>query len=361
MNDFTIQERVCNLRCSYCLNFENEFKGGDPWTPPENIDLREGGKGWTRSLRVLKVCSEKADAPILRISGGEIFALRGAMDFIEEAAKDWHRVQIITNATLLDEWQIERLAALPNLNLVCSVDGHTIEANALRTRHNKLAQRIVDGLRRAIDAGIPLEVNTIITCHNAEIVYDFAWWMYNLPRRADLRFFPFPVRGKIAKQLVPTSTQVESFRRLLRDYEELANILPPQAYLDQLLYVYDHEHRGCRCLVPLAYMQTFDDGEIGACTNCWTSASLGNLLMDDHPFKQVGIATIHKIFLRDPPRFPFCRGCFTPFDVVNLYFDNECTLFELSQINLYSTPQVQTRLAKLKAAWERGSPTAVWQ
>ena len=32
MNDFVVQEHVCNLRCTYCLNFENEnLKPGKPF------------------------------------------------------------------------------------------------------------------------------------------------------------------------------------------------------------------------------------------------------------------------------------------------------------------------------------------
>src|ERR1041385_1380263 len=125
MNDFVVQEHVCNLRCTYCLNFENELKGTQPWVPLERINLEEGTKGFDRAKEVLEVCREKADAPILRISGGEILAIAGGVNFIEQVAPDWEKLQVLTNATLLFGETLERLSRVPSLNLCCSVDGHS--------------------------------------------------------------------------------------------------------------------------------------------------------------------------------------------------------------------------------------------
>ena len=72
MDDFAVQEQVCNLRCSYCLNFENELKGGKPWMPVEKIALAPGTPGLERARQVLASCREHAQAPILRFSGGEV-------------------------------------------------------------------------------------------------------------------------------------------------------------------------------------------------------------------------------------------------------------------------------------------------
>ena len=359
MNDFVIQEHVCNLRCNYCLNFENELKGTEPWVPLERIDLNLGSKGFVRAHQVLEICRQQAQAPILRISGGEILAIAGGIEFIEQVAPDWEKVQILTNATLLFGETLERLSRIPSLNLCCSVDGHTEELNALRTKHAAWARRIIDGLLGAVEVGIPVEVNTVLTRHNVEALYDFAKFLFALPKKADLRLLPFPVRGEVAKRLAVLPGQTGSLHKLLDSYEELAPILPPRAYLTRLLDFYEQGRRAFRCRIPLTYLQTFDDGIVASCTNCW-AVSLGSLLEGDEALRQVGQANIHKIFLRPRPRISFCQGCFTPFDLVNLYFDDECSIDELSSMDIYSDSRVRERLELLKPALISDRPRAVW-
>ena len=113
MNDFVVQEHVCNLRCHYCLNFENELKSTTPWIPVENIDLNADGKGFRRALQVLDALRRKANAPILRVSGGEILAIIGGVSFVEQVGRDWEKIQILTNATLLYGETLERLGDIP--------------------------------------------------------------------------------------------------------------------------------------------------------------------------------------------------------------------------------------------------------
>jgi MoaA/NifB/PqqE/SkfB family radical SAM enzyme len=360
MNDFVVQEHLCNLRCVYCLNFENDLKGTEPWVPSERVDLRAQGAGFERALRVLENCRARGDAPILRVSGGEILALAGGLDFIERIATDWDRVQVLTNATLLRGETLERLARLPGLNLCCSVDGHTPELNAFRTEQPRWAQRILDGLLGAVHAGLPVEVYTVLTSHNIEALYEFACFLAELPRTADLRLLPFPVRGEIAQRLAPWPNQLSSLDRLLADHPRLAPVLPPRAYLERLTSFYKQGGRSFRCRVPLSFLQTFDDGVVASCSNCW-AVQLGNLLEPGGDvLREVGKAKIHKLFLRPKPRVPFCRGCFTPFDLINVYFDGDCSLEELARLDLYSSSNVQRRLALLKAAWQESPPRAVW-
>jgi molybdenum cofactor biosynthesis enzyme MoaA len=360
MNDFVVQEHVCNLRCSYCLNFENEnLKGGQPWVPIERINLKPDSRGWQRARQVLEVCRKKGDAPILRLAGGEIMAIPGGVDFVRSVAPHWHRVQVLTNATFLRR-DIDELAPIPNLNLCCSVDGHTAELNALRTPNVAWANRIIDGFRAAVEAGIPVEVYTVLTHHNTEALFDFVSWVADLPRRADVRILAFPVRGEVAKETAPRAHQLHSIEKLLDRYDEFAAVLPPRAYYERMLSFCRTGRRSFGCRVPLSFVQTFDDGVVASCSNCWASP-LGNLLENDCVFEQVGVATIHKLFLRNPPRFPFCRTCFTPFDVVNVYADGACALAELAQMDLYSSAPVQRRLAELRAGWSGGQAQALWQ
>ena len=358
MNDFVVQEHVCNLRCSYCLNFENEnLKEGEPWSPVERIDLNTGSFGWQRARRVLELCREKGQAPILRLAGGEIMAIAGSLGFLEEEAAHWERVQILTNATFLER-DIDQLRAIPSLNLCCSVDGHTVELNRERTPNEKWAGRIINGLLAAVHAGMPVEVYMVLTQTNVHAVHEFACWLQELPRLADLRLLPFPVRGNIAETKRPQPGEYDALQRVLEEYDRLAEILPPRGFLERLVEFCVTGERTRRCRVPLSFLQTFDDGVVASCSNCWASP-LGNLLEDEAVLDQVGKANIHKLFLRDPPRFPFCRTCFTPFDVVNTFLDGDCDLDEIGSMDLYSTSGVRNRLQLLGDAWSRGPAAGV--
>lgn len=351
MNDFVVQEHVCNLRCSYCLNFENEnLKPGEPWKPIARVTLKEGSFGWQRARKVLETCREQGDAPILRVAGGEVLAIPGAVDFLQEVADDWDRLQILTNAVFLTR-DIDRLQRIDNLNLCCSLDGHTPELNALRTPQEKWARKIIEGVTAAVHAGIPVEVYTVLTTHNARSLYDFACWLLELPRSADLRLLPFPVRGNAAKGTLPGPEDFQDVGRLIDEFDRFRAILPPARYLERLWQVGTSSERVNRCRIPLSIMQSFDDGLLAACTNCW-AAPLGNMLEDDDPFARIGKANIHKLFLRNPPRVPFCNGCFTPFDVVNVFLDGDCRLEEVTAMDLYSSPAARDRLKELRAQWE---------
>lgn len=360
MNDFVVQEHVCNLRCSYCLNFENvNLKDGTPWKPLERVDLNTGSYGWQRARQVLATCRELGNAPILRFAGGEITAIKGSLAFIADEALHWDRIQVLTNATFLER-DIEQLRAIKTLNLCCSVDGHTAELNEIRTPNRAWAQRIIDGLLAAVDAGVPVEVYTVLTQHNVAALHEFADWLLGLRRVADVRLFPFPVRGDVGQRMRPAAEDYGPLQRIIEDYDRLAPILPPKGFLERLHDFCISGTRRFRCRVPLSFVQTFDDGVVAACSNCW-AAPLGNLADNKDTFReQMGKANIHKLFLQDPPRFPFCKTCFTPFDVVNTYLDGLCTLDEMSTMDLYSSPATRQRLQQMGEAWAQGPAQALW-
>lgn len=347
LNDFVIQEQVCNLRCVYCLNFENELKGVEPWTVTGRPTLASGGAGFAQAKAVLENALRHGDAPILKLSGGEIFSLPGAMDFIAWASGMWSRVQILTNATLFTEQRLARLKALGNVNLCLSLDGSTAEANALRTPAPRLAKRIIDGVAAAVAAGIPSEIYTVVTAHNYRHMDELVQWLAALPRHADLRFIPFPIRGEAARKYAAPADAADAFQDFALRHADLTDVLLPAAYYDMLAAYYDAGRRTRRCRIPLTHLQSFDDGVIAACPNCWIS-TVGHLTEDADPFAQIGRAKIHKLFLKDTPRVPFCRTCITPFDLVNLYFDGAVSEEEMRGIDLFSTPAVIERLRLLK-------------
>ncbi|MBD2830395.1 hypothetical protein ID875_27330 [Streptomyces globisporus] len=53
---------------------------------------------------------------------------------------------------------------------------------------------------------------------------------------------------------------------------------------------------------------------------------------------RVGESGLYQALLADRPRLDACKGCFTPWDTLSMYFDDEITLDELCSAPTYSPP-----------------------
>lgn len=111
---------ACNIDCVHCY----QAKNGDNLLRPAEVGaaLRHELTAFYPYLATL------------RIQGGEVFAIRGFSDLIDDVAKFATRpiLSISTNATLIDEAWAERLVRTPFSNITVSIDGGT------RATYNRL-------------------------------------------------------------------------------------------------------------------------------------------------------------------------------------------------------------------------------
>ena len=147
VNDF------CNLACEHCL------VSSDP----------DGGQGLPGEV----VRSAVDDAVALGVerlylTGGEPLARADAMELIEHVVCSREKeLVVLTNGTVLRGERLRALAVLPpeRLRLQISLDGASPAVND-PIRGNGSFDRIVDGIRAAVDAGLRTTVTMVLLRHN---------------------------------------------------------------------------------------------------------------------------------------------------------------------------------------------------
>lgn len=343
VNDLVVEEQLCHLRCTYCLTEEYNLLMAVPDAQERLTTDRH-----TDWLTVLDRYDDSVDAPILRVSGGEFFWLPGSDAFIEKAAERYETVQVITNGVLLKPERLERLAAIENFQLNLSLDGHTHAMNIHRFRTEAMFRLVLSRLDHAVELGIPVEVQAVLTAINAPDLPRFCEFLLERYGGA-VRLYAFPVRGKVAGDLAcPPGNYLEE---VVERYDEFHPILPPRAAVAHVADFIRTGERTLPCSIPATMLQLFGDGNISACPHAWLTP-MGNVVKVGNAIDEHLLSHEHySLFLQPRPRFSFCKGCVTPSDVVNLYLEGDVSDEEIAHCFLYRGPSALERLRQLRAAF----------
>jgi len=359
VNDFVIREDICNSRCAYCLIGDSLLKedrsvkrvNGIVRFNPKKIReplLYEAGTPLKNRIdNVLDVTEKYVDASILKISGGEVFLIKNIVGLLEDRCTRYPNAQVLTNGTLLNCEIVKRLADIPNINVQFTLDGHAFEMNSYRVRYQQLQDKLLNNLHLLIEHKIPVEINCVLTDRNTGNLDKFA--EYLLRYEGKLILLPYPVRGTAKSRYFPLAKQLRGIEKIITNYGGYQGILPPSIYLSSLLEFLVTRRRVLRCSLPLCMFQLFDDGIITPCVNMWT-VNLGNIL-DDVPepiFHKIGKEKIYDLMLKDKPSTPFCKQCFTPWDIINLYFQDKISLDSVCKMPLYNKEEIKRNLATLR-------------
>jgi MoaA/NifB/PqqE/SkfB family radical SAM enzyme len=126
---------ACNIDCVHCY----QSKNGDNLFRPPTI---------ARELR-RELMAFYPYVSTLRIQGGEVFAIRGFSDLVEDVARlvDRPILSISTNGTLISEEWAERLVRTPFSNVTISIDGGT-RATYNRLRRGADLDQVLDNIDR---------------------------------------------------------------------------------------------------------------------------------------------------------------------------------------------------------------------
>lgn len=354
-NDLVVEEDSCNLSCSYCLTGQSNLKQGHRdrliFQPPQPLQYAHGSDLAQR----LDAIDGRVDAvlrpPLLKVTGGEIFLVRGILDFLERQAREHEILVVQTNGVLVREEHLDAFRRWGNVVVQLSLDGHTHQANSYRASNPRIHDMVLERACRILGSGIPVEVYCVLSDRSAPALAAFARWLLQFSTRPVL--YPFPVRGPDAATFTAGPGGVAAVEELLESYAELEPVLPPRAYLMRLLRFYREGGRSFRCHLPRLVTSTFSDGVVTPCPNIWFS-DMGNVLQQDHveTLGRIGSTGLYRALLAPAPRLSACRGCFTPWDTLSMYFDGELTLDELCSAPTYAAPGIRALVAALKARWE---------
>ena len=147
----------CNLACSHCL--VSSGPGGDRGLPTHTL---------------LKVIADARTLGVRRFffTGGEPFLRKDILALIDTALEDPKaELAILTNGILFTPTRLEELRRRDpaRLRIQISLDGSRPETND-PIRGTGSFEKIADGIRGAIDAGLSVTVSTVITESNADDV-----------------------------------------------------------------------------------------------------------------------------------------------------------------------------------------------
>jgi MoaA/NifB/PqqE/SkfB family radical SAM enzyme len=362
-NDLVINEDSCNLSCQYCLTGQSNLKDSHRlqliFQPPKRDTYAPGTELASRIDRVADRLRTRFDLPLLKVTGGEIFVVQGIMDFLEAQAPSYEVLVVQTNAMLVRDEHLERFRAWGNVVMQVSLDSHLWYGNSYRVISEAQHGKLVDAVARILRSGLPTEIYTVLNSRSVTQLDSFADWLSGFEQTPV--FFPFPVRGPDAEDFKVRPDQVCLIERFASRYDDFARILPPRAYFARLLRFYREGRRNFRCHLPRLVVSTFSDGVVTPCPNIWFT-DMGNVLNDSAPgsrsgaevLDRVGDTGLYKALLAPQPRLKACHGCFTPWDTLSMYFDDEITLSELCAAPTYAPKRIRALLKQLKDDYTRG-------
>jgi cyclic pyranopterin phosphate synthase len=141
----------CNLRCSYCM----PEQGIAPSSHQETLSYEE----LERLVRLFLNCGIEK----VRITGGEPFARKGCMSFMERLAGDIGVPQLFLTTNGVETARfLPRLKAIDLRGLNLSLDTLDRQRFIEITRRDQL-KSVLSTLHQALELGIPLKVNSVVT------------------------------------------------------------------------------------------------------------------------------------------------------------------------------------------------------
>lgn len=369
-NDYVIKFDVCNFRCDYCLNLLKP-KDKELWADTkqkllkehdnakreiladelrnENIYHRRNELG-KRINSMLDHFEEIIDTPILRLSGGELFAIKNIEEFIEERGKKYDVVQIVTNGYYLDKSLIQRLKECKNVHIHFSLDGHTLAMNSKRIKSQQVQDRLLRNLDMLVENDIPVEINSVMSNVNTRDYLSFLDYLLRYEGR--LTAFPSPIRGIELEEHQPDEKSRKMFEKIVDEFPKYSAILPPKEYFEYLSIFYRDGIRNGKCFLPEFCIQSLDDGTITPCALGWTK-QLGNLLAEDLKTVQnrIGHDKLYKLLCNKRIRMEYCKKCYSTYEVCNLFFNHIISIEDMKRMPLYSNERTYNRLMELEEYW----------
>jgi len=349
-NDLVIKEDNCNLSCQYCLTGQSNFKAGHEamqiFRPPRLSSYSHETALGKRIDRVIDLTADEFQLPILKVTGGEIFLIRGIMDLLRHVSKHFATLVIQTNGLLLDSQILSEIKSWHNACLQISLDAISYEGNSYRSESPEQHEKVLSRITLALESGIPTEIYLVLNDRSIPVLDDTLRALKNYEDHISVQ--PFPVRGPNHDIFSPRRDQVAVLQRITDNYSEYQTILPPKPYMVRLLRFFNEGGRSFRCHLPRLAFTTFDDGILTSCPNIWFNV-VGNVLDEDATtvMSRVGKTPFYQILLAEKPRIEACKGCFTPWDLLSMCIDGEITLDELCRTPMYSAPASRARIEQI--------------
>lgn len=253
----------CNLNCSYCY-------ARLPGVVSQEPTLSE----------IKSIISQAADMGVFQmlLGGGEPFLSGFLLEAAEHAAGLGMQTCILSNGTLIKESDIpflRRFTEKDRGSLQISLDSPSIDINN-KTRGE--SQKVISTIRTLIDAGIKLNIGTVVTKHNVASAENIVSEFY-----PGVKFFhfmplmPSHTLGDEYNSLVPSASEMTNFVQRLRS---LRSSMPSDLSISNLQRE-DDGNIPISCQFPgCAAAKTridIDGGLIARACSIWWDSIIGDL------------------------------------------------------------------------------------
>lgn len=333
-----IPNKTCNLACKYCNTDESEFL--KKMAAPESAPINS----------VLESARSVIDSEILKVvGGGEAFLDKNLEHWIKQQAPHYTTIFILTNGIAVKEERLKSLARLNNLHMGLSLDGNSLEMNSYRYEKKELFEKVINTFKVIGQLNIPLQVNMVMHDRNCTTFFDYLDFLLESGSPITLHTSPVMIKESNPEQPTITAEWIANLERLLSCYERYSSILLPAAYYQYLIeFLKSGGKRAVRCYIPYFMLQLFSTGELTPCPIVWNS-SLGNVLEPESLPQSLYGEKIYSLLNHPKSRLPFCKGCSSSYDILNLYMAGRISTEELAGIKLFSPPSTQARLKEIKS------------
>lgn len=344
--DLVIGENICNQKCDYCLTKYDNYNEKDKFVQ-EKYRYEEGTDLHTRLNQTIDNLLNQFDVAALKIIGGEIFMVQNIISLLEERSHQFVNVQLMTNGILINEEKIQRLKNIKNFHLQISVDSSNFEGNFYRNKNKVIHDRLLQNIDSVVKAGIPLEINCVLTDRSIEYLEEYLMYLKQYEGRP-LKVYAFPVRGDETEVYFPREDQYSIIQRIIDNYDSYGSIMPPVQYYENLLEFLKQGGRQRECSIPFHSFQAFENGEVTPCPYWWTM-NIGNLIeKQDEIVDAVNHSPIYRMIFGGKPRLAPCKKCYIRSEVLNLYFEDVLGLEDISSLPFYKDERMQEYLIALK-------------
>lgn len=263
---------ACNFRCQYCTAplkripvqngvFTLEETGGEVIELTAAKDKKLGIRMREHCKRALEI----VPTPILSLIGGELTLIHGLADYIQEVSPNYELIILTTNGSRLDKKLIEELSKCKKLLLYFSLDGFNYEMNSYRVQNEKISNQLLESLTNCMEMGIKVECEMVLHDRNIEHIKEYADYLLGFSQKGYyVKLIPFPVRWTQGKYS-PLECDFGQFSQLYDEYEVYQDVLPPKAYLTNLIHVLENGKRASKCYAPYFVNGIDNRGRIKSC------------------------------------------------------------------------------------------------
>lgn len=347
INDFVILENICNLNCRYCHIKKVPYKRlkNELYINGEKIDIV---KILLNVDNILRQQNEMMDLPILKISGGEISIIPEIINVIKKYEKKYEVIQVLTNNYLPSCDFYDAMSSMENIHFQISLDGHLFEMNRCRFLNKRQFNQTLENLKILIrNYKFPLEINCVLTNANYWGIIDYIEWLSEFNRN-DLKLNIFPVNN--CKKLFPPKECIPILEKIISNYENYSSILLPRTYMKELVNFINCGKRVSNCLVPYAVIGTYDTGKLDMCACSPDLPTLGNILQDFDESNSISSCDfVYQNILKNSPHYGACINCYTPYEILSLYFKSLISDDEMKTIPFYRAEKTLNRLKLIKS------------